>query len=327
MFTPSRAVVRIGAACGLILFAAACTKPSDGTANGPTTVPSVVVTTAPPGPEGRADIPNPSDALDATSTPLTADAVVRVEAVTFRSEGATVAARVSMPVLTPARHACVVMVHGLGGSKADSEATWAAFALAGIGTIAIDARNHGDRKPADFLAVVGSAEGFATTLQGTAVDARQAIDYLETRPECDPARLGYFGVSMGALVGTLVAGSDERVKAPVFFAGGGDWRTILETSNNEAIDRIRNQPGGIDAAVAVLDPVDPVRFVPTIAPRSMLMVDGNADPTIPPAAAKAMFAAANDPKRIEWWTGGHGPEGLETIRVLGIVTQWFTSKL
>ena len=316
----------LGAVLSLALIACS-TKGDDSAGRRTTTIPPSTAAPVPTTPEGRAAIPNPDDPLDATTAPVSSDVLVNVEAVTFRSEGATVGARVSMPKLTPAGHPCVVLVHGLGGSKQDSAATWNAFALAGIGTIAIDARNHGDRKPDDFLAVMGTATGFAETLRGTAIDARQALDYLETRPECDPNRLGYLGVSMGALIGTLVAGTDERVKSPVFFAGGGDWRTILETSDNEALDRIREEPGGIDAAVAVLDPLDPVRFVPTITPRPMLMLDGDADRTIPPAAARAMFDAAGEPKRIEWWKGGHGPEGLEAIRMLGIVTDWFTSRL
>lgn len=272
-------------------------------------------------------MPDPGGPLDATSTPRSADAFLKTEAVSFASGDQRVPALLALPVLATAPHACVVLVHGLGGRKEETEPFWGAFALAGMGVIAIDARLHGERTPADFLDAVSTPEAFAAVLRDTASDVRRTLDYLETRPECDPGRLGYLGASMGALIGSLAAGSDDRIQAPVLLAGGGDWRIILEQSDNPVIERIRQRPGGLDAALVALDAVDPVRFAPTIAPRALLQLNGDADPTIPPAAAQALFDAAGEPKRIEWWSGGHGPEGFEALRIVGLATDWFATQL
>jgi pimeloyl-ACP methyl ester carboxylesterase len=56
-------------------------------------------------------------------------------------------------------------------------------------------------------------------------DVRNAIAFLETRPEIDASRIALVGVSLGAAVALAAAGVDERVKAMVAVAGPSDlWR-------------------------------------------------------------------------------------------------------
>lgn len=57
-------------------------------------------------------------------------------------------------------------------------------------------------------------------------DIRNALSYLETRPEVDPQHLGLFGVSFGGGNVTYVAATDRRVRAAVAVsavADGEDW--------------------------------------------------------------------------------------------------------
>jgi eukaryotic-like serine/threonine-protein kinase len=51
-------------------------------------------------------------------------------------------------------------------------------------------------------------------------DLGRSIDYLETRPDIDPARIGYLGVSQGAASGVILTALEPRLKAIVFLDGG-----------------------------------------------------------------------------------------------------------
>lgn len=63
------------------------------------------------------------------------------------------------------------------------------------------------------------------TLMGQRVwDALRCLDYLETRPEVDPARIAVAGLSLGGETTMYVAALDERVKA----ACSSGWLTTVE---------------------------------------------------------------------------------------------------
>jgi dienelactone hydrolase len=46
-------------------------------------------------------------------------------------------------------------------------------------------------------------------------DTIRAIDYLQTRPDVDPERIGMMGISMGGMNTWLTAAADPRVKVAV----------------------------------------------------------------------------------------------------------------
>jgi dienelactone hydrolase len=52
------------------------------------------------------------------------------------------------------------------------------------------------------------------------LDVRRGIDFLESRPEIDRARIAYYGLSMGADEGALVGAVEPRARTLVLVAGG-----------------------------------------------------------------------------------------------------------
>jgi serine/threonine protein kinase/dienelactone hydrolase len=58
-------------------------------------------------------------------------------------------------------------------------------------------------------------------------DASRAIDYVETRPDLDHDKLGYYGYSWGAAMGAIVPAVDTRFKACVLALGGLDFQHSL----------------------------------------------------------------------------------------------------
>ncbi len=226
----------------------------------------------------------------------------RVPALLFTPAGASA----SHPV------PCLVILHGLGGSKELMAGMALDAAKAGYASLVIDEYGQGERGP--LKTVPGrQAQELATTVSQTAVDVRRGLDYLATQPQIDSRRVGLAGVSLGAIIGTVVSGVEPRIKATVLISGGGDWGLILKTlSSRGAV------VGGRDTSAfknvnwgtlsVLLAPEDPLTFAPHIAPRPVLMLAGRRDTTIVPQAQQELFEAARQPKTIVWYPQfGHVP--------------------
>ena len=210
---------------------------------------------------------------------------------------------------------CLVLLHGLGGSK-EMLAGMALFAAkAGYASLLIDeygqgARALGGKRPATPDA---QAAELARTVRQTTVDVRRGLDYLGTRPDVDGKRIGLAGVSLGAIIGTVAAGVEPRIKATALISGGGDWPVILQ--NLAAKGALSGGRGAAsvkgldwDKLGARLAPVDPVTFAPHIAPRALLVIGGRKDTTTVPQATQEVYAAAGEPKEMHWFAQyGHVP--------------------
>jgi len=271
--------------------------------------------------------------LRVTEKPLERKDGYTATKVTYRSLGQTVPGYLTLPSSGRGPFPCLVVQHGFSGNKEVARSVWSDMARAGIGTFAIDARLHGERgTPQQLLAASQTAKGMRNLLQGTAVDLRRGLDYLSKRRGCDPHRLAYFGMSMGSFLGAMVAGADSRIRATVLLVGGGNWRTFLE--NTKGWDRVgidlsklNANPANLDAAVKVLDPIDPVHWVGRIGPRPLLMFNGDVDTIVPPASARALHRAAREPKDVVWFHGGHAAEGFEFFKVGVVFYVWLEEKL
>ncbi len=96
------------------------------------------------------------------------------------------------------------------------------MAKAGFLTISPDLRCFGERKdgadpfpgrdPCNINFIKGAMMGL-WTLTGNIWDMKCCIDYLETRPEVDPLRIGMMGLSQGGTMTTFTAAAEPRIKA------------------------------------------------------------------------------------------------------------------
>lgn len=224
---------------------------------------------------------------------------------------------------------CVILMHGLGGDKRMFQMLWGPLTQAGYALFAIDAQYHGERKPSEDIPFFGLYPYRSRdALIQTVIDLRRGVDYLQTRKEIDPDRIGYVGASMGGIIGAMFAGVDERVKAPVLLVAGGNWRILMEKSVLSVWrDAARNNPKQMEEALRVMDVVDPVHWVGRIAPRPVLFINGDADNVVPVESNKALHAAANEPKKIVWYKGGHVPPPSDWFTVINEVLQWLNTHL
>ncbi len=231
---------------------------------------------------------------------------------------------------------CIIMQHGYSGNKTDVKS----FGLldivrAGYNVFAIDAQYHGERsvKGKDiFSADIGSD---AKAIVQTVVDLRRGVDLLETRKEVDPKRISYIGVSMGGILGSIFAGVDQRVKAPVLVVGGGDWKTLVNESEIGPARYLRfleknGQIESVDKLAERMKYVEPLNHVWRISPRPVLFINNTTDKIVPVSTNKLLQAKAREPKKIVWLNGvpgdptGHIPP---LDKMISEALNWWKEKL
>ncbi len=232
-------------------------------------------------------------------------------ALTFAGAGGVIVpALLSLPnAPATGKRPAVILLHGMGGDKNQLQALAMLLNGKGYTTLAIDIAGHGERpkvngKPAAEQDLSGIRVIAAQTVQ----DLRRAVDYLCSRPDIDPRRIGFVGVSLGGVLGARFLADEPRVVAASLWVAGGDWGTLITKSVHPFAKRFR-ESGETDAArirTALAD-VDPVPAISHAAPRPLLFLNGATDDVVPKACSDALFAAARAPKERVILPGGHIP--------------------
>lgn len=155
----------------------------------------------------------------------------------------------------------------------------------GIVTLAIDSWCFGERKHA-ANGSVGEQDAFKLMLWRGRVlfgmmmfDELRALDYLASRPEVDPGKLGAMGMSMGATKAWWLAALDPRVRLCIDVCCLTDFDELI---------RINNLKGhGIYYYVpSLLKQFSTAQINELIVPRPRLSVNGRLDDLTPPAGVE-----------------------------------------
>jgi dienelactone hydrolase len=220
------------------------------------------------------------------------------------------------------RRPVVIVLHGTGGNKDGGEIADIALKVARLGFIgvAIDGRFHGERTKAGMGATEYNAaiERAFKTGEGhpfyydTAWDVMRLIDYLVTRKDVDAARIGLTGISKGGIETYLAAAADPRIAAAVPFIGVQSFKWALD--NGQWPARIATIQSAFDASAAsagksarsvdfvrefyarvvpgIDGPFDGPAMLAAIAPRPLLVINGDSDANTPVAGVRLSVAAA-----------------------------------
>lgn len=207
------------------------------------------------------------------------------------------------------RRPVVISLHGTGGTKESQLALLQELARLGFMGVATDGRYHGERT----VAGKGSAEYNEAILRAyrtgkehpflydTVWDVMRLLDYLATRDDVDAKRIGLIGFSKGGMETYLTAAVDPRVAVAVPFIGVQSFRWALE--NDAWQSRIETFQAAINAAAkdegvaeikadfvrkfydrvmpGIADRFDGPQMLPLIAPRPLLVINGDSDPRTP----------------------------------------------
>ena len=244
-----------------------------------------------------------------------------VEEISFAAEaGERVPALLMKRRTASSRRPVVIVLHGTGGSKDGMVPRLRELAGRGFVAVAIDGRYHGQRAR-------GAREGMSPYqdailrafrtgrehpfLYDTVWDVMRLIDYLETRQDIDPSRIGLTGISKGGMETYLAAAVDPRVAVAVPMIGVQSFRWGLEHGAwdsrawtlREAIDAAARESGGAvgvpflrkfydRVAPGLYAEFDGPAMLPLIAPRPLLVINGDSDPRTPVGGVRECLAAA-----------------------------------
>jgi dienelactone hydrolase len=216
--------------------------------------------------------------------------------------------RVPAIMLVPHAHEPVpaaLLLHGFGSEK-ERMAHSVGFALMtrGVCALAVDLPMHGARSEGAATLSMSNPLQIVSTWKRALREARFALEYLESHEAVDAERIGLVGYSLGSFLANIVAANSPSVRATVLAASG-------------------DLPEGLPFESLVRAVVDPLRAVRRVAGRPLLMVNGRFDRTVKPAQAERLFAAAQEPKTMRWYGGGHWPPPKE----INYAAEWLMQAL
>lgn len=208
-----------------------------------------------------------------------------------------VPAYLALPTSGDPPYPCVILLHGIGGSK---DGWWSEQAshsgrlltdgllAAGICVLALDAEYHGERLADNdyesatvFTFQRGWMQRARDMIVQSIVEHRRAIDLLETRDDVDASRIGIVGYSMGGMMTFMLAAVEPRVSAAV---------ACVPPLVREA-----------------RSPIAIHNYAPRIATQPFLLLVAEDDPTntTPEEARRLHGLIASPVKEIGFYEGGH----------------------
>ncbi|MFT4537514.1 MAG: cephalosporin-C deacetylase-like acetyl esterase [Saprospiraceae bacterium] len=223
----------------------------------------------------------------------------------------------SIPNTGESPHPVIILLHGVGDRKEVDyvEAGHKILIEAGYAVMRIDIYNHGQRTLQDYDFDLKGDYKYWTRdmIRQTVFDLFRTIDYLETRSDIDSNKIGFYGISLGGMIGTIFSGLEKRVGATVITIAGGNLNFIYGT---EAL---------ASKHLDYLSIIDPINFVEMISPRPLLMINAEDDEVIPPLSSKLLYKKAKEPKEIKWYPATHKTVPLGQVFQDGI--DWFNAYL
>lgn len=149
------------------------------------------------------------------------------------------------------------------------------------------------------------------TVRGNLRDYSRVLDWIERQPELDPARIGMFGVSLGAMDAVMLTALDGRISALVIAMAGGDWSYLLANTNYRRVSRMvddlaESQGTSREALGAKLDAaleLDPLALAPYIDAERVLMILTRTDAIIPFESQQRLWTSMGSPEALYLATG------------------------
>jgi uncharacterized protein len=213
----------------------------------------------------------------------------------------------------PSRNkAAVILLHGYGANRLHMRNHAIMLASQGFGVLMYDLRGHGESQ--------GEVASFGWR---DIDDINGAIDYLLSRPEVDPQRIGIFGFSIGAQ-----AALGAAVRYPVLKAVAADGPGFATTADipptNFLVELVRWPSDQLFMSMmewrtGVFRPLSLTKTISTIAPRPLLLI--SAGTGVESQQVAYYYALAGQPKQLwnipEAWHGGgvklHAKEYAATL--------------
>jgi dienelactone hydrolase len=159
-------------------------------------------------------------------------------------------------------------------------------------------------QPEEILDAHVDGAGMTRLLRRTTAENLAAIRLLCARPEVDAARIGSFGVSLGAIKNVLLLAAEPRIAGGVLCLPGGDLARILALSRETLVERYfenRSEASGLDRAAIVAElrehlAIEPLAVAPAVGAERVLLFLGSLDDKVPYATGLALYQGLGRPE-------------------------------
>ncbi len=161
---------------------------------------------------------------------------------------------------------------------------------------------------------------FQEILRDDVINIQHGLKWLKERPGVDAQRIGIMGISLGAILASLLIEMEPSFQAAVLFLGGGNLPEIFRTSREEPIAQFRKrfleQMGSKDGqqerhrafflaeAKRILRPVDPLQYPSRLDPDRILMINGYFDGVIQRRFSQELWEHLGEPA-LTYLPAGH----------------------
>lgn len=171
---------------------------------------------------------------------------------------------------------------GLQGAAYLQEPFFESLLSLGYCVAAIDMWGFGERRGKAESELVKEALLTGRTLWGMRLyDDLALVDYLVTREEVDPKRIGTIGMSMGGMMSWWLAALDERIKVCVDLAGQADLETLIK-------ERGLDHHGFYLYVPKLLKETSLEEIQSLISPKARMSLTGKDDPLCPVLGVKKL---------------------------------------
>lgn len=221
--------------------------------------------------------------------------VALVRDVSFTPAGQPVKAFLVSPATGSGPHAAILYVHWLGEPATTNRTQFLAEAIAMAERGVVSLLVEGMWAAPDWYKNRVPEEDYAHAVRQV-IELRRAMDLLLAQPDIDPRRVALVGHDFGAMYGMMAEALDRRASTCVFMAPTphfADWFLF------------RQQPKDLAAYKAQLATIDPVLFVPMLAPASVFFQFASKDFYVTAEEAAEFFAAAGPRKQTATYEAEH----------------------
>jgi dienelactone hydrolase len=171
------------------------------------------------------------------------------------------------------------------------------FVRAGFAALMIELPGFGTRAEPGESARTKARLWHGGSLAGQMIgELHAAFEWLLARPDVDAARIGVYGLSMGATLGYWLAAVEPRIAALVHLCCYADFSSLIDSDAHDLHGHYLTIPGLLNIA-------SNGTIAGLVAPRPQLICIGDRDPLTPPEAvdialAETRAAYADRPDRL-----------------------------
>lgn len=220
------------------------------------------------------------------------------------SSGLSINVRVARPTAQTEKLPLLLL---LGGQRTGSDAVSLFNDIGERAIVAFDYPYDGPQRPGDAAELFQALSAVRRASLDIAPAISLALDWLLEQQWVDPDRVTMIGVSLGVPFATTAAARDERIKALLLIHGAADNRRWMDHNLRRRIDGGPLQPLLVSISNWIIQgPLHDTRQqIAELSPRPVMIVGARDDERIPAGETEALFAAAREPKSLDWTEGRH----------------------